>query len=90
MIIGNSWLYFVATYPRGTRTHDLVRLLEKANEQREFGATVLIAYLRESFCWPRLVKLMNLPETAAKLEDHPSWGVAKPAEARDEHQSSVR
>jgi hypothetical protein len=32
-------------------------MLEKALEQREFGATVFIAYLRESPCWPRLAKL---------------------------------
>ena len=57
----------------GWAIYHLVRLeidqaaewFEKAVEQREFGVTVLIQFVRKSSRWPTLAKMMNLPVTAA-------------------------
>jgi len=46
-------------------TEQAAEWFEKAIEQREFGATVLLAYVRKSSRWPRLAKMMDLPEAAA-------------------------
>jgi tetratricopeptide (TPR) repeat protein len=45
-------------------TDQAAEWFEKAIQQREFGATVLLAYVRKSSHWPKLARMMNLPETS--------------------------
>jgi hypothetical protein len=46
-------------------TDQAAEWLEKAIEQHELAVAAFHAYLRKSSRWPKLAKMMNLPETAA-------------------------
>jgi hypothetical protein len=59
-----GWAIYHVVY---LETDQAAEWFEKAIQQREFGVTILVQFVRKSSRWPALAKMMNLPETAAWL-----------------------